>query len=331
MKIFSFILFLGLTVLLFWMITVRGVETLIRQHRAESYPGIQGVMLASDVRTYRGSKGGIRYRAAFLYQYVVNDVEYRGARYRYGGYPTDAATANELVAGHPKGSAVTVYYNPENPWDSLLAPRVEPRDVSLLFILTPVTVVMLVPLINLWQAIEWPFRSPPLAGGVKVITEGQITRVRLPKYQPWLLGLLAVGLVSLLAGIVVACGLWPCPPMQAGGWSLALVLLGGMAMFGWQHQKIASGRQDLVIDDGMQTFELPLTYKRSEQRPIPLSEIKAVSLKQVAHHTKNGVYYTYAPTLELANGASECLTDLGKGRAESFANWLREKLGIRAA
>jgi hypothetical protein len=327
MRYFNFILIAGFTVWMFWMFTFRGTQALIRQHAAESYPSVAGWMRASEVETYTGSKGRIHYRAAFLYEYTVDGRNYRGGRYRYAGYSSDAATANALVAAHPQNSEVTVYYNPKNPADTVLSPRVESRDVFLLFLMSPITLIMVLGLVKAGREIDWG--GSPVAGGMTVITEMMVTRVRLPKYQPWLLGLIAVGILLEVAGILMAVGIPSGPPLPVGGGLLLWVLLGGLAMYGWHRQRLATGKQDLVIDEGARTFELPLTYKRRERRPLPISQIKAVSLEKVPHRGRYGrVSYTYAPTLQMQDGTSDRLTDLTQSRAESFAGWLREKLGV---
>jgi hypothetical protein len=186
---------------------------------------------------------------------------------------------------------------------------------------------MVLGLVKAGREIDWG--GSPVAGGMTVITEMMVTRVRLPKYQPRLLGLIAVGILLEVAGILMAVGIPSGPPLPVGGGLLLCVLLGGLAMYGWHRQRLATGKQDLVIDEGARTFELPLTYKRRERRPLPISQIKAVSLEKVPHRGRYGrVSYTYAPTLQMQDGTSDRLTDLTQSRAESFASWLREKLGV---
>ncbi len=316
---------------MFWMFTVRGIQVLIKQHAAESYPSVQGRMLASEMQTYTGSKGRIHYRAAFQYEYAVNGLNYRGSRYRYGGYLSDEAAASALVAAHPRGAGVTVYYNPANPADTVLSPKVESDDVFRLFLTSPFVLIMVLvlPLVKAGRELDWPFGGPKAAGGLQVITEMMVTRVRLPNYQPWALGLMVAGGLSVVAGILMACGLPSGPPLAVGGWLLCGVLLGGAAMYGWHRQRLAAGRQDLVIDECARTVELPLTYKRRERRPVPMTDLKAVVLAKVPHRGKRGrISYTYAPTLEMRDGTLERLTDLSQSRAESFADWLREKLRL---
>jgi hypothetical protein len=40
---------------------------------------------------------------------------------------------------------------------------------------------------------------------------------------------------------------------------------------------------------------------------------------------------SHAPTLQLQDGSAERLTDLNRQRAEAFAAWLREQLGLPTA
>ena len=315
---------------MFWMNTVRGIQVLMKQHAAESYPSVQGRMLVSEVQTYTGSKGRIHYRAALQYVYAVNGQNYCGSRYRYGGYLSDEDAASALVAAHREGAAVTVYYNPANPADTVLSPKVESGDVFILFLMSPFTLIMVLPLLKGRRELDRPFSGPKVAGGMQVITEMMVTRVRLPNYQPLTLGLLVAGGLSLVAGTLMACGIASGPPLAVGGWLLFGVLLGGLAMYGWHRQRLATGRQDLVIDECARAVDLPLTYKRRERRPVPMTDLKAVVVAKVPHQGKRGrISYTYAPTLEMKDGTLEPLTDLSDvSRAESFASWLQEKLEL---
>jgi hypothetical protein len=156
-----------------------------------------------------------------------------------------------------------------------------------------------------------------------------VTRVRLPRYLPISLALLATAGLLLVAGILIQTGVLR-PPCEAGEGALPVGLLGGAAVYFWQYQKINSGRQDLVIDEGARTFQLPLTYKRPEQTLRPISQIQSVLVNKVRHARKGGRYYTYLVTLKLKDNSEEKLIDLSEKRAESLAAWLMGKLGLRA-
>jgi hypothetical protein len=325
MKICTVILLGGVLAVFVWLLDIRGLETLLHQHAAESFPHVPGEVLSSQVTITHGSKGSIHYHVAINYRYGVDGTEFAGWRYRYDGHPTDSASANSIVQAHPRGSAVDVYYNPRDPRDAVLSPGVDARDVSLLFIFTPLNLLFLWLLI---QAIGQLDRDNLVAGGVRVIPDMMATRVRLPRYSPWLPGFIAAGALSLLAGILIATGELH-PPWDAGGWCLPVVLLGGGAAYLWLYLKVQSGRQDLVINEASRTIQLPLTYKRREQPPISFSQITAVVLDKVRHKNRNRVYYSYVVMLQMQDGSPEKLLETTEKRAESLAAWLKEKFGLR--
>jgi hypothetical protein len=328
MKYFSVILLVALWGFVFWMIDVHGVEVLMRQHAAESFPNTQGTVLHSEVTITRGSKGSIHYHVSISYQYVVDGQTYVGRRYRYDGHPGNQNVVNAVVGSHPAGSAVEIYYNPRDPWDTVLSPMVDAQDVYILFLFTPVSLFILWALLNAIQQIDWPGSSQAVAGGLKLISEMRYTRVRLPRYQPLMLGLAALGALSLLAGILMAAGEVSGPPLTVGAELLAGISVGAGLVYGWQYWKVHSGQQDLVIDEGARTIQLPLTYKRREQSPLPFSEIREVAMKKVRHQRKGGAYYTYLVTLEMKDGSRQDLIDTKLSRAESLAAWLKEKFAL---
>jgi len=72
-----------------------------------------------------------------------------------------------------------------------------------------------------------------------------------------------------------------------------------------------------VIDEAARTFQLPLTYKRSEQMQMSFSQVRSVLLNKVRHSSKGGSYYTYLVTLELKDNSREKLVELGHKRGVS--------------
>ncbi len=232
------------------------------------------------------------------------------------------------MKAHPIGSEIEVYYNPADPRDAVLSPRVEAFDVSLLLIGFPICLMPLYCMIKFGRVIDWPGRAAPVAGGVKIISERMTTRVRLPQYDPLSRSLLTIGVLSFVSGMVM--NLTTNIALGIAGMTVLFIALAGAFVYFWQWNKISRGTQDLVIDEAARTIQLPLTYKRRELISCAFSEVTGVRLQKVAHRRKNGVSYTYAPALLIAGKPPQRLTDLSKGRAESFAAWLREKLGLAA-
>lgn len=105
-----------------------GVRDLLAIRAASRWPSAEGVVESSEVRTEiretRRDNRTRRYReysAAVVYRFTVDGVSIRGQRVRFGGFVSDTPEAAERdVASYPAGSAVVVFYDPENPEDSVL-------------------------------------------------------------------------------------------------------------------------------------------------------------------------------------------------------------------
>jgi hypothetical protein len=329
MKILVLILFVGLWGFMTWMFVILGGEHLWRQHRAESFATVQGTVRTSEVTITHGSKGSVHYHVGITYFYSVDGHNYYCSRYRYDGHPDNRDLADAIVAAHPAGSTVQVYYDPQNSADALLSAGADAADVYMLFFTTPICLLFLWLTLNMVQGLN--LGGSKVAGGVKIIDDTMVTRVRLPRFLPVIGALAALGGLSLVAGISMFAGAIPGTPLTAGGFLLVIVLLGGAAAYGWQYRNIHSGKQDLVINFAARTVQLPLTYKRREPITVSFSEIKEVALTKVRHSNKGGAYYTYIVTLEMKDGILQSLINLNEARAKSLAEWLNEKFGLGAA
>jgi hypothetical protein len=331
-QIFSFIIVLGFSVFVSWAVSA-SVRSTLRQYHAESFPYAQGQVLSGAVRKYTGSKGRVYYRAIFHYRYEVNGQTFESSRYRYDGHPTfgNFNDAEDKLALHPEGSDIPVYYNPANPRDALLSPLVDSQDVAFLFFLIPINFFLFYTVGKLGIEIYQSMRPMPLAGGVKLLNERMVLRIRLPQYQPFTVSVYTALIMSIIAGIGVSIVGEKYTPKTVGGIALAIICIGVGGVYFWLCRKIASGDQDLVIDEATKTMQLPPTYKRRKRLTVLFSDVVEVTLQRVAHQNRSGVTYTYAPTLQLRDGSSQKLTDLKLDRATAFATWLQQKIGLEAA
>jgi hypothetical protein len=324
MKIIPALLMGGLLVFFGWMI-IRLGEAAVNQHDSESFPQVMGVVVSSEVTTTHGSRGSTYYHVHINYRYSVEGLDYLGHRYRYDGHPNGGALADATVAAHRPGTFVEVYYNPQDPRDTVLSTGVDAGDVAMPFFMAGTGLFLMGVFLPGLQ--ELLLGANPVAGGVKIISEMRVTRVRLPRFEPLKLGLLTVAGLCVAAALLTATGVLQ-PPWPAAQWSLAGVVLGALAVYAVQSLKIRSGRQDLVIDESGRTVQLPLTYKRRERTPLPFADIRSVGLDKVRHKRRSGAYYTYLVTLKRADNSKEKLVDLKLPRAKAFAAWLREQLGL---
>jgi hypothetical protein len=326
MKIFSILVLVVVIGFLGWGVLYL-TEATVRQHDSESFPHVTGIVESSHVTTTHTSKGGTRYHVHISYHYSVDGVNYISYRYRYDGHPTDGESANAIVNSHQSGTVVEVYYNPQNPRDTVLSTGVDRLDVSMPLFVGGVGFFML-------SALRNPLRQQfagrnAVAGGVKIISEMMITRVRLPRYEPILLATWVAAGLSGLGALLIAINALQ-PPWLAGQLCLMAILLGATLVYAMQYRKLNSGCQDLVLDESGRILQLPLTYKRREQKHLSFTKVQSVMLSKVHHNSRGGGYDTFLVTLGLKDDTREKLVDLNKERAEAFATWLREKLGLPA-
>lgn len=328
MKLFIVVLVTAVIGTLAYFAVFYTVRDVFRQHFAESYSHVRGAVISSTVTTTRGSKGAVYYHPQITYRYTADGLEYTGNRYRYDGHPTGSSAAYAIVNSHPPGSTVDVYYNPADGTDALLSPGVDTQDMVLGFFIPAVFLFLFLLPLKSAQQPGLPWTGPEATGGVKVITDMTVTRLRMPRYQPLAVAMVTVSLLMFLAAAVVGLGLLSTPLWVTGESAMVIALIGGAAAYAWQYMDLQSGKRDLVIDEGARTVQLPLTYGRRDQTPVPISQIRSVLLNKVRHRTKNGVYYSYAVTLEMADGPEQKLIDLNITRANSLGTWLKEKMGL---
>jgi protein-S-isoprenylcysteine O-methyltransferase Ste14 len=308
------------------------VHELFKQAESVHYQFVTGAVTHSEVRIHHSSKGGTSYEPVIHYRYEVGGQAFTGARLRYNSVSSSShVTASSMVDEHPADSTIQVFYDQENPQDSLLFPGIEGSDFMLILFLTPFNMVMIGLLIWfggwLWERI---FR--PAAGGMKIITDGMYTRVRLPQYGAviWWLG--ATGGLGFAAIFVIGLSTQMRPSIAVILTTIAVVYLAGVGVFLWQWMKIRSGIDDLVINEGTRSLDLPETFGRTERVTVNIADIESLAVEQIEHrNNKGGISYTYAPTLRLRrNGsAGSKLADWSdKLKADDFAEWLRKKLGL---
>jgi Protein of unknown function (DUF3592) len=303
----------------------------VLQVKAESFPTVTGRVLNASVTSRKGTKGHVYYYPKITYSYQVGGKTFHSSRLRYTGSSYGFTEANGMIRGHPAGSQITVYYNLGNPADAVLFVGMDARTVGSLFIMGAILAALPWFAGRILRDFEWP-GVKPIAGGQKIIAQTTKTCVRLPRYEAGSAAIIT-GVIAAFVSVILSSAIpnLSSPSLEAGTFgeiALAIVVALTLLVYGWRRARIASGKEDLIIDEAAGTVELPLTYKRKKRSPLPFSDIQAVVLDKIAHSGRHRTTYTYAPALLLRDGKKERLTDLGKHRAESFAAWLREKLGL---
>ena len=299
-----------------------------KQYESGSFPAVTGNVTQSDVERRTGSKGRTYYVAVVKYEYNVSGQTFFGDRLRFGmGHQGNAYA---IVNAHPVNSPVQVYYNPKDPNESLLYPGFGGSDMLGALFLTPFNMMM----IGFWGAAWMCLKErlfKPAAGGVKIITDGMTTRVRLPTVGAIVWGLGTTGALGFVSIFVVGFGTGFEPSIPTVVLAVCVIYLAGAGVWFWQQQKINTGIDDLVINEGSGTMELPLTFGRKERMTVPFSNIENIWVKIIEHHSsKGGTSYTYAPMLNLRNQLdNQKLAEWGdKLRADDFTEWLSKKIGV---
>lgn len=91
------------------------------QRASASWPGVQGTVVSAKV-VERRRRGGPSFRPAIEYDYTINGTAHRSDRYRVIDNWRKTSQAADIVARHPPGAAITVYYNPSDPTRAVLSP-----------------------------------------------------------------------------------------------------------------------------------------------------------------------------------------------------------------
>ncbi len=120
------IIFLGAGIgLSYW-----GYGMLQEAKASENWPSVTGTILSSDVSSHRSTSGSgskkktsTVYEASISYKYEVDGKSYTSSRITAGDYSSSSSKrAYRMVNKYPKGSNATVYYNPDEPYISVLEP-----------------------------------------------------------------------------------------------------------------------------------------------------------------------------------------------------------------
>ena len=118
-----------------WFIVLVGVGAIYlgfisvqKAMQSTDWPSVKGKVVESGIRTEKGpssSKTGSRdsYHANVIYEYDVIGKVYTGRKVGFGEYGReDEVHATKISEKYPEGEAVDVYYDPDQPSDSVLEP-----------------------------------------------------------------------------------------------------------------------------------------------------------------------------------------------------------------
>ena len=322
-----------LVVLVFWTGVIGAADyfvfgTTLRQYLANHFAATQCQIVLSQVTSQATFHSGV----TIEYAYTVHGKEYRGSRYRYDDeYSCIPGAA--VVQKFRQWTEHTVYYDPKNPANSVLAMGVEGGDLFLILFSIPVNValIMLWIWIASWLRQKW---RVPEAGGVRIWRQNGKIRVRLAWLSATSAGFYALGGVAFAAAFPVVAMNGFAPSLEAMDETGAAVLTAAVAVFCWTALRNASGKFDLLIDEQSHALTLPQTAGRTQSVTFPRGEIAGVCVQRRVSRLSSGSFYSYLPALDRREAGAglrrEALSPCGwtEEKARAFSQWLVGQLGL---
>ena len=267
------------------------------------------------------------------YKYAVAGKTYSGNRYRFGDLYAVEGKSHQIVAEHPVGKPVLVYYNPDDPADALLQPGVDGGDLFLAMFLLPLNLVLFV-IGSLLAGKVWRSSTKAPAGGAKMWDDGFQVRVRVSQMRPFVVAAVAAGLLAFGA-LFVALGFGAShPPMALMVAAWCVVLVGWLLVYIGCRWRQAQGGSDLVIDTTARQVTLPRSMGCKTEVTIQMCAITAIEVQKFERRGSRGAtFYCYVPTFVFTDtSGATCQEKLvewfDQACAEDLAAWLRERLRI---
>ena len=126
-----------------WMLFVLGFDGFIGYGFWRTYDArarfltTPGVVTGSEIERSSSSEG-TTYSAKVEYEFVLNGTSYTGDRHSFFSFGTSSSEhANAIVRRYPVGQAVTVYYDPSEPGQSVLEVDTRSFPAIVILFLTP--------------------------------------------------------------------------------------------------------------------------------------------------------------------------------------------------
>ena len=324
---------------LFWSALTLTADLVIgwgafQQLHALTYPATSGKVTLSEVKKTSGHRGAT-YRPHIVYTYSAGGKEYVSDRYRYGESTAQRGPAERIVASHPVGSQIVVYFVPSDPSEAVLVVGLEGLDLFAAMCMVPFNLVMAAFWIAGGGAVYRRFFPSP-NGGAKVRDDGFRVRVGLSPTSPILGAAAVAGILSFALAFVIGFGLGgnPSIPVMLLVW--AVILGSGSWVYSHYRVKQTRGDFDLVLDVFGRCLTLPQTFGRTTGVVVPVSKVTSIEVVQVTKRgAKGSVHYAYAPTLVFADDEGmtrrERLIEWSDAkRAAMLSGWLCERMGIKA-
>ncbi|MBI9019329.1 MAG: DUF3592 domain-containing protein [Phycisphaerae bacterium] len=91
---------------------------------SKNWPTVEGVILSSEMVSHSDDDGNT-YSGDIAFDYTVDNILYSSGRVRFGEINTsNPAVVKEIISKYPVSKKVTVYYMPDDPFESVLEPGI---------------------------------------------------------------------------------------------------------------------------------------------------------------------------------------------------------------
>ncbi len=331
-----------LVVALFWCGAVGFLDSLaipsvLEQARTVDFPTVPGMVIHSDITERRGTKGSLRRRADIRYNYVVNEQEFTGQRLRLStlALGNGSRQAQAAVAAFPVGKTVAVYYDPVAPAESLLQPGLLPEHLIAALFAVPHHLIGLWLLFVALRQLRRRWLGPVASAPIRHLPGLRIA-VRMPWMSPLWVGLISVGILSIVGGLLAVIVI-PAPTLTSAllAWALVLGIAIGLGLR--RALRLFDGQADLIIDAGAKTVTLPLGQGRKQRITLPFAEVQGLDLTTRTIRTTTTSSHGYRRTREskqydlallVANSPTQLLMKSGDGDLlRAIGETLRDSLG----
>lgn len=117
-----------------------GVKPYLIRQAAQDWPAVEAVVTSSSVDSHR-SDDSTTYSFEVLYSYNFEGKQYKSDKYKpFNSSSSDYSAAARLHDKYPRGTTVTAYVNPEDPYYAIMNRKTEGSDYFALFTLIFVAV-----------------------------------------------------------------------------------------------------------------------------------------------------------------------------------------------
>lgn len=293
------------------------------QWQSSNFASATGRVVRSKLEAHTTSKGGTSYSAVVVISWTVAGHAYRSSNFRFR-----SPSSRQVVATHPVGSSVQVFYDPANPARAVIRRGVDAGDFGGALMLFALSCAM----IAAWLPTLSQLRNAwfhPVAGGVPLIMEGATTRARLGAVAVPLSMLLGASITSLVGFMLTAMFYgYPPPALVASAWGATAASALVVPM--WLAHRAASGKRDLVIDPLKQRLLLPLKRGEDARVEVPVSEVSRTVVRCIQRRSrKGGTSRSWFAEIQLEDGTSHRLSEFYlPWRARAFTVWLAEQLDL---